>query len=416
MDSLTADGGECAGAGPLDGMLVLDFGQAAVGPIAAEYLGMMGATVIKVESPAGDTVRKGAPTMKGTSTTFLGNNLGKFGIVLDLKSKEGNAEAKRLIRIADVLIENFRSNEVMVRLGLGPDVLRALNPGLVYVSSSAYGSGGPLEDMRSNEWLTEAFSGFTSITGANGGPGEFTRGSANLDWNGAMINTVALLAALVRRTRTGEGGYFVTSQLGSSLYGGLTRFAEVLAGHTAEGPLGAGSPHVVPDAAFTSSDGFIAVSAPTERCWARLCGALGRDDLRDDPRFATNADRVRARDSLQSLLDAVFKTGTSAGWVERLTAADVPCAEVPQRKTLLEALQSHPQVAALGLLQRVPSSYGTIASQAPHWRFAETPAAIAGGPPQLGEHTALVLANADSKQGLIAALAQARAGALATAA
>ena len=135
------------------------------------------------------------------------------------------AEAKRLIAIADVLIENFRSNAVMVRLGLGPDVLKALNPGLVYLASSAYGSGGPLDDMRSNEWLTEALCGFTSVTGPEGSGGEFSRGSANLDWNGAMINTVAVLAALVRRARGGQGeslqgGFFATSQLGSSIYGG----------------------------------------------------------------------------------------------------------------------------------------------------------------------------------------------------
>ena len=125
MDSIDHNAQPPRRSGPLAGMLVLDFGQAAVGPVATEYLGMLGATVIKLENPKGDTVRFGVPTMKGTSTTFLGNNLGKFGIVVDLKSPEGKAQAKRLIAISDVLIENFRSNEVMVRLGLGPDVLKA---------------------------------------------------------------------------------------------------------------------------------------------------------------------------------------------------------------------------------------------------------------------------------------------------
>ncbi len=391
--------------GPLRGLLALDFGQAAVGPIATEYLGMLGATVIKVESPRGDTVRKGAPTMRGTSTTFVGNNLGKFGVVLDLKSPEGNAQAKRLIRIADVLIENFRSNEVMVRLGLGADVLLALNPGLVYVSSSAYGSGGPLENMRSNEWLTEAFSGFTSVTGAKGGPGEFTRGSANLDWNGAMINTVVLLAALVRRARGGAGGYYVTSQLGSSLYGAVTRFAGVLAGRPDPGPLGAGSPQIVPDDAFQTSDGWIAVSAPTERSWARLCQALGRAEWQDDPRFQTNQARLQAREALTSQLAEVFRSASNATWCERLVAADVPCAPAPRNMTLLEALRSHPQVTGAGLLQMIPSAYGEVATQAPHWEFKQTPAGISFGPPLLGEHTRVVLDNLDSKEALFAALA-----------
>ncbi|GAC1344256.1 MAG: CoA transferase [Acetobacteraceae bacterium] len=391
--------------GPLHGLLVLDFGQAAVGPVAAEFLGMLGATVIKVESPRGDTVRQGVPLMQGTSTTFLGNNLGKFGIVLDLKAPAGKEHAKRLIRIADVLIENFRSSEVMVRLGLGPDVLRAINPELIYVSSSAYGSGGPLDDMRSNEWLTEALSGFTSVTGPTGSGGEFSRGSANLDWNGAMLNTVALLAALIRRSRGHGGGYVETSQLGSSVYAGVTRFADVLAGHASPGPLGAASPHLVPDDAFATADGWITVTTPTERCWTRLCQALARPDLAQDPRFATNAARVAARDALTPRLAEVFRTASSATWCERLAEADVPCAAVPRGMTLLDALESDPQVHAAGLIRRIPSAYGTIASQAPHWQFEKTPAAITAGPPRLGEHTALVLDNLASKAALLAALA-----------
>lgn len=409
MDSLDSKSRQPRAAGPLAGMLVLDFGQAAVGPVATEYLGMLGATVIKLENPKGDTVRFGVPTMKGTSTTFLGNNLGKFGIVVDLKSPEGKAQAKRLIAIADVLIENFRSNEVMVRLGLGPDVLKALNPKLIYVSSSAYGPGGPLDNMRSNEWLTQAFSGFTSVTGGKGEPGEFSRGSANLDWNGAMVNTAALLAALVYRARTGSGGAYVTSQLGSALYGGVTRFADVLAGRKDAGTLGSGAPHIVPDEAFQASDGWIAVSAPTHGCWTRLCAALGRDDLAADPRFANNAKRLANRDALSALLGEIFATSSAATWCERLGKADVPHAKVPQNMTLLEAMDSHPQIRAEKLVRRIESHYGSLASQAPHWRFELTPPAIAGGPPLLGEHTDLVLANLADKPTLIAALEAARA-------
>lgn len=410
MDSIPASTSHAGPAnGPLAGLLVLDFGQAAVGPVAAEYLGMMGATVIKVESPRGDTVRHGVPLMQGTSTTFLGNNLGKFGIVLDLKTPQGVANAKRLVSIADVLIENFRSNDVMVRLGLGPDVLAALNPDLVYLASSAYGSGGPLDDMRSNEWLSEALTGFTSVTGPPGSGGEFSRGSANLDWNGAMINTVTVLAALVRRARGGGGGFFATSQLGSSIYGGTTRFAEVLAGGPAPQPMGAASPAIVPDDAFATTDGFIAISAPTNACWKRLCAALDRPNLPADPRFATPAARVEHRDVLTQELARIIGGDRAQAWQRRLVAADVPCAIVPQGGTLLDNLDADEQVRGLGLVRWVPSAYGDLASQAPHWRFAETLAGIAGGPPLLGEHTWVVLDNLDSKQSLIGALQHVRA-------
>ena len=394
--------------GPLYGYLVLDFGQAAVGPVAAEYLGMLGATVIKVESPKGDLVRSISPLVRGTSTTYLGNNLTKFDIVLDLKAAADKGRAKDLIRMADVLIENFRSNEIMVRLGLGYEVLREINPNLVYVSSSAYGSGGPLENMRSNEWITEALSGFTSVTGGAGGPGEFSRATANLDWNGAMINTVALLAALVRRSRVKQGGYFVTSQLGSSVYGGITRFADVLTGRTPVGPLGAASPDIVPDDAFRTSDGYIAVSALTERCWHRLCEALGQPGLDKDPRFATNAARVDNRTDLTRLLADMFANETTATWCKRLTAAEVPCAPVPKPMRLLDALESHPQIRECELVARIPSAYGLLASHAPQWRFERTPASIESGSPLLGEHTKLVLANITDKQALIAALEAAR--------
>ncbi len=392
--------------GPLRGLLVLDFGQAAVGPVAAEFLGMLGATVIKVESPRGDTVRFGIPTMQGCSTTFLGNNLGKYGVVLDLKSPDGKARAKQLIAIADVLIENFRSNQVMVRLGLGYDVLKQLNPELVYVSSSAYGDGGPLDDMRSNEWMTEALSGFTSVTGAKGGRGEFSRATANLDWNGAMINTAALLAALVRRARGGGGGYFVTSQLGSSIYGGLTRFAEVLAGGACPGPLGAASSAIVPDDAFATSDGHIVVSAPTERCWRSLCQAIGQPALATENNFATNAARLQNRDELTARLDDIFRGKPDEFWCEILLAADVPAARVPQGMGLLEALNSNPQIRHKNLVQRISSAYGAIATQAPHWQFERTPAAIEKGPPLLGEHTDLVFSHIASKGALIAALSE----------
>ena len=402
------EGPRSAANGPLCGLLVLDFGQAAVGPVAAEYLGMLGATVIKVESPKGDMVRNPRPHMRGTSTTFLGNNLAKFGIVLDLKVPADNQRAKDLIRIADVLIENFRSNEIMVRLGLGYDVLRQINQNLVYVSSSAYGNGGPLENMRSNEWLAQALSGFTSVTGGAGGLGEFSRGTANLDWNGAMLNTVTMLAALVRRARLKHGGHFITSQLGFSVYGGISRFADVFTGRTPKGPLGAACPDIVPDDAFRTRDGYVAVSALTERCWERLCEALGRPELRNDLRFAANAARVKNRAELTTLLRDIVAKETTAVWCDRLTAADVPCASVPKPMPLLDALNSHPQIRECELIARIPSAYGSLASQAPHWQFERTPASIAGGSPLLGEHTELVLANLTDKATLLKVLEAAR--------
>lgn len=386
--------------GPLAGLLVLDFGQAAVGPIAAQYLGMMGATVLKVESPNGDTVRHGKPTMKGTGTTFIGNNITKYGMVLDLKSPDGQGAARRLIALADVLIENFRSSAIMPRLGLGYDVLHELNPGLVYVSASAYGRGGPLENMRSNEWLSEALSGFTSVSGAEGTGGEFSRGSANLDWNGAMVNTVVLLAGLVRRGRGAGGAFFATSQLGSSIFAGMTRFAEVLGGGPTPVPAGSRHPAMAPDEAFRTADGWVAIAAPTQRIWCRLADALGIDPAR----FADSDTRLAQRDELHDAIEAVTATRSSTHWVDELATARVPCARFTGPASLLETLADNVQIAELGLVGRVASGYGDVATQQPHWSFERTPASIEKGPPQFGEHTDVVLAHLDSKEELLTAL------------
>lgn len=383
--------------GALSGLLVLDFGQAAVGPVAACYLGMLGATVIKVEQPSGDSVRNGTPTMRGTSTTFVGNNLTKYGLLLDLKSPQGLADAKRLIAKADVLIENFRSPQIMERLGLGYDkVLSVLNPRLVYVQSSAFGAQGPWTGMYSDEWMTECVSGLVSCTGAVGGRGEFTRGSALLDWNGAMINTVVSLAALLERDRSGRGMMVRTSQLGSSVFSGLTRLAEFAASGTPPRPMGSASAYIMPDQAFRASDGFVNVTAPGDKCWRRLCEALGSPSWAADERFATDGRRVEHRALLVKHLQACFATRTVQEWLAVLRAADVPCGANPPRTSLTGPQLAHPQVAANGMLTRIDSAYGAILTQAPHWTFDQTPAAIARPSPLLGEHTALILDSIDT--------------------
>ncbi|MBO9354656.1 hypothetical protein GG851_11710 [Bordetella petrii] len=382
--------------GALSGLLVLDFGQAAVGPVAATYLGMMGATVIKVESPNGDSVRQGQPTMRGTSTTFVGNNLTKRGVVLDMKSPQGLEDAKRLIAKADILIENFRSPAVMQRLGLGyADVLVHLNPRLIYLQSSAFGSVGPWSGMFSNEWMTEAVSGCVSCSGSLDGLGEFTRGSALLDWNGAMLNTVACLAALMQRERTGRGQSLQASQFGSSIFCGMTRIAEYLAGkRTPEEtprPLGSASAWLVPEQAFKARDGFVNVAAPGEKFWRRLCDALNRSALADDPRFRDNAARVRNRQALATELAPAFLERTVQEWLAVFRAADVPCSTNERAETLTGPQLRDPQIAANGMLTHIDSGYGPVLTQAPHWRFEKTPASIPRPSPGLGEHTQAVL-------------------------
>jgi crotonobetainyl-CoA:carnitine CoA-transferase CaiB-like acyl-CoA transferase len=377
--------------GPLRGLLVLDFGQAAVGPIAAEWLGMLGATVIKVEAPKGDFVRWATPLIGGMGTTFIGNNLTKLGVVVDLKTAEGLARARQLIAHADVLVENFRSPAIMERLGLGYEVMAAINPRIIYVQASAFGREGPWVGMFSHEWVAQTVSGFVSVTGNSEGIPEWSRATANQDWNGAMINLVVVLAGLLRREQTGRGMMIETAQLGSSIFAGITRFAELLATGHGPRPMGSARPNLVPDQSFSTADGYINVCAPTEKSWRKLCQLLDSPVLAA-ARFADNDSRIAYRDDLISILNSIFEQRSSAEWIERLARAGVPCGPHECRRRQSDVLLAHPQVRANEMLQQVETPHGSIRSQAPQWKFEKTPAAIMRGCPMLGQDTERVLA------------------------
>ena len=377
---------------PLTGIRVLDLGQAAVGPVAAEYLAWLGADVIKVESPDGDMVRRTRPELRGMGHTFLGNNLGKRGIVLDLKQPEEFARAEDLIRTADVLVENFRSPAVMERLGLGWERLRELNPRLVYLQSSAFGPVGPMVGMTSNEWFSQAAGGATSLNGQPGGPPEFSRGTPSIDWNGAAVNLEALLVGLWVRERTGRGLRIQNSQLQSTMFGATTRIAEFLA--TGEPPprLGSARSNIVPDQSFATAEGYVAVSALNQRLWTRLCEVLERPELAADPRFASNAQRVRAsRAAGPAPRDGVRRPDRRR--VGR-AAARRPRAGHPRcgpGLPLIEGLLAHPQASGQRFLSVMDTPWGDMGTAEPHWRFDKTRARITGPSPAQGQHTEEVL-------------------------
>lgn len=383
-------------AGPLAGLLVLDFGQAAVGPVAASYLGMLGATVIKVEQPRGDSVRIGLPTMRGTGSTFIGNNVTKFGLVLDLKDPLDRKRAIELAGCADVVIDNFRSPEVMSRLGLDYfDVLSKRNPSLIYVQASAYGISGPWKGMVSFEWVAQAASGFAGATGERGGLPEFSRGTAYLDWNGAMINTIAMLAGLHYRSRRGHGLMMETSQYGSAVFSSLTRLLESPSEAVRHGSSGTG---VVPDRVFETSDGYLAVCAPSDAIWSRLCVAIERPDLGGRAELQTAVGRFANRAAVEEELQATFRRHPTSHWVSTLRAAKVPCAAHEWETTIATRLLDDPQVHANGMLVWLESWFGRVLTQAPHWKFTKAPTRLRRAAPQLGEHSQLIVALLDRFQ------------------
>ncbi len=386
-------------AGPLAGIRVLDFGRAAVGPVSAQYLGFLGADVIKIEPPEGDPVRHVATFKKGMGTTFLGNNLNKRGIMLDLKQPQDKEVARQLIQWTDIVLENFRSKDIMEKLGLGYSAMTVLNPQVIYVSSGAYGNAGPMQGMTSNEWYGQASSGATSVTGAEGGSFEFVRGIAQFDWNGAMINLEAMLTALYVRAKTGRGLMIETSQFQSSLVAGTTRFAEYFATGHAPQPLGSARPNLVPDQAFATADGYVSVSVPHDGFWPKLCAALKRPELQTNPRFLTNADRVANREALVSLLTDRFHDVPTAYWLRQLRKHDVPCGQYFSDDVVSYTLLQHPQVQANNMLTEIDTQWGTMFSATPHWQFSKTPAVITRPSPALDEHHAEVVAQVTRESG-----------------
>ena len=377
---------------PLSGIRVLDFGMAAVGPISAEYLAWLGADVIKVESPSGDMVRRGKGGPDWMGHTFNGNNIGKRGIILDLKNPEDNATALELAKTADVVLENFRSPAILTRLGLGWDRLHEVNPRLIYLQSSAFGPVGPLDGKPSVEWVTQAYGGTTSLMGPEGGPPEFSRGTSSLDWNGAMINTEAMLIALYIRARTGEGMRVFTSQFQSTLIAGTTRIAEYLATGQVPARLGSARANIVPDQAFATSDGWITVTALHDAMWRKLCAAIGRADLGANEKYATMAGRVEHRAALLASLAETFKSATAAEWIERLRAAQVPVGEFQQLPTLADSLLANPQVQAEHMVDVLQMEAGEFVSALPHWHFDKTETGWQRPAPAFGEHQAEVMA------------------------
>jgi crotonobetainyl-CoA:carnitine CoA-transferase CaiB-like acyl-CoA transferase len=277
-----------------------------------------------------------------------------------------------------VLIDNFRSPDVMRRLGLDYfDVLRPTNPDLVYLQASSFQGRGPLHRFPSFEWAAQALSGYAGATGAAGGEPEFSRGTAFLDWSGAMINTIAVLAGLHRRQATGQGSMLSTSQFGTSVFVGASRLASFFLHADAPPRLGHQFGSDMLDRAFATADGHVSVCAPTEAIWRRLMQAL---QLPADTPI----------DSAGLELEPLIKSASTSEWLGRLRRARVPTGAAHPAPTLVQTLRSEPQVLAEDLLREYDELRGGILYPAPPWVVVDAREGSPRPAPELGEHDQLV--------------------------
>jgi crotonobetainyl-CoA:carnitine CoA-transferase CaiB-like acyl-CoA transferase len=367
---------------PLTGTRVLDLTSSFAGPTATAVLGALGADVVKVERPgAGDEAREwGAPFFEGGSAMFFSVNAGKRSLALDLKSPRGAETLLRLADGADVLVQSLRPGAAE-RLGIGADAVRARSPRLVYATIGAFGRSGPLAREPGYDPLMQAAAGIMSVTGEPGRP-PVRVGASLVDIGTGVWAALAIVAAL----HEGEGRTLDLSLYETAVSLLPYQLADVLAGAAAPERHGTAFPHIVPYQVFATADGELMLVAANDRLFAKACAALGRPELADDPRFATNPLRVESRAELIPLLASALATLPTADALARLREAGVPASPVND----LDAVAADPQLRASGILQELA---GRELVAPPFTADGERPR-YASPPPLLGEHSLEILREA----------------------
>jgi formyl-CoA transferase/CoA:oxalate CoA-transferase len=373
---------------PLEDVTVLDLSHALAGPFCSTMLADFGARVVKIEPPGeGDIARAWGPPLPGGETSyFVSLHRNKLGIELDLKHPEGRELFLRLVERADVVLENYRVG-ALARLGVGYEEARRRNPGIVYCSVSGFGQDGPYRDRAALDLILQAESGMISVTGEPDGRG-VRCGVSIADLTAGMYAAYGILLALRVRDRTGRGQAIDVSML----EGQLSLLGTMIGGYLADGepprPMGTAYKALLPYQTFRTKTRDLALAVGSEKLWRQFCPLIGRPELAEDPRYRTNRDRARHRDSLIPLLQEVFLTRTYEEWEALLLAHGIPVGAI---NTIADVVR-HPQVAARGALVEMDHPRaGTVRMVGVPLRLSETPGAVRTPSPTLGEHTALVL-------------------------
>jgi CoA:oxalate CoA-transferase len=375
--------------GPLNGIRVIDLTQVLFGPFATMLLGDMGAEIIKIERPqVGDIARGNGPVVNGVSTYFLSLNRGKKSVSLNLSSKPGADVLSRLIKTADVLVENYKPG-TMKKLGLEYEMASKINPGIIYVSGSGFGQYGPYAGKPAYDVVVQAMGGVMSITGEEGGP-PIRPGVSYGDISAGLFLCIATLAALEERHRSGKGQHIDISMLDCQVTVEENAFVRYL--NTGEIPRALGTRHPVmtPFQAFATKDGYIAMAlrGGVNDQWPLFCAAIDRVDIIDEPRFTNGWDRTQNYKELEPILSNVFKTRTTQEWIVELEKAGIPCGPVNN----IAQAAADPQIAARDMIATLhyPEAGEFKVVNSP-FKFSRTPCKAERVSPELGEHTEEVL-------------------------
>jgi crotonobetainyl-CoA:carnitine CoA-transferase CaiB-like acyl-CoA transferase len=376
-------------AGPLKGVTVVELAHIMAGPVCGRMLADMGADVIKVERvPGGDTARGFLPPdVDGEPAAFMMLNRNKRGIAVDLKAPAGKEIVQRLLKTADVVIENYRKG-TMERLGLGYDELSKNNPGLIYCEISGFGRTGPYADRGGFDLVAQGMSGLMSVTGEGPDRPPIKCGPPVTDITAGLLATMGVLAATIERNKTGKGQRVDTSLFEAGITQTFWQSAIALATGVSPTPMGSAHPLNAPYEAFQTANGWLTLGAASQVVWQRLPDVLGLPELLSDSRFLQNEDRMAHRAELADALAPAFKKRSTNDWLERLDAAGVPAGPVLSVGEML----ADPQTKAREMLVETEHQrLGPVPTIGFPVKFSETPAAIERGAPTLGQHTTEVL-------------------------
>jgi crotonobetainyl-CoA:carnitine CoA-transferase CaiB-like acyl-CoA transferase len=341
------------------------------------------------------------PAIEGESAAFMMMNRNKRGIALDLKKEEGKAVLHRLLRDADVVIENYRRG-TMEKLGFGYEAMKEINPGIIYCEISGFGRTGPLADAAGFDLIAQGMSGLMSITGEGHGRPPVKVGAPVTDISAGLLACMGVMAALVERGKTGQGQKVDTSLFEAGIIQTYWQSAIRLATGVSPGPMGSAHPLNAPYQAYPTADGWINVGAANQSNWLRMLDAIEAPELAQDPRFAANPGRMGNLDELTAVLSAIFKLRTTADWLAVLERAGVPAGPV---LTIAE-MHDHPQTRARDMVVKVEhEKAGPVETLGLPIKFSRTPGSIRRGAPTFGQDSRAILAELGYDEEAVARLA-----------
>ncbi len=384
----------------LEGIRVVDLTRILSGPFCSMFLADMGADVIKIEDPdGGDSVREQGEKVNGYSLYFASFNRNKRSITLDLRKEEGKVVLRKLIARADVIVNNYRPG-VMDKMGFGRDALRAIKPDIISCHVTGFGLDGPYKDRPAFDFIAQAQSGFMSVNGADGGP-PMRAAPPVSDLVAGSYAAMGIMAALVRRARTGEG-----EEVAAALTDSMTSMLAFLAANyfaTGKLPQRTGNDHAIasPYGLFEAADGQVAIAPANDGVYDKLLAALDLVHLKQRPEFLTNAHRFAARSAINEEVNARIRTQTVAYWIEALNAAGVPCGRVLDIAQVFDDPQTQHQQMRITIEH---PQHGPLDVLGFPIKFSDDPCRVHRVPPVLGADTDVVLGEIGLDSGAIAAL------------